>query len=417
MEGDLSDAKTLVKLSWVLDRMSMCPARQKVLVMDVCRLDPSRGQERESPGPMSPAMDAALKKPPAGIQIWTSCVLKQQSYDLYGGSVFQEAIAAVLKEKAVRGIQEPTDSLPLAVLQQKVAEYIAVRAKLEKVEQTPRLVGRAPGKGAEYDPEHELPAPQVIAPPPAVKEGSAKRAEIQSILDEIETIPSAKGALGSVAERLHFEVLPPFPAKVLAKYKADYRSLAQLDQKLKDNPGKFKLIRTVRKATQVLERNSDSFVQTQGGRTVPLPGPEKNRIMNYQADTVGPAIARLEEALQDMKKAAEERDKEESKRWQANYDHVLAKLIFRVIYLREYSLMLGKLRKDEVPPLGPGHIGWRLASMPKLQSTDKDIKDLIADAKEALKTIKKEHKNTPWEVLARRESGVYLGLKWMPNNK
>jgi hypothetical protein len=79
--------------------------------------------------------------------------------------------------------------------------------------------------------------------------------------------------------------------------------------------------------------------------------------------------------------------------------------------------MLGKLRKDEVPKLGPGHIGWRLASVPKLTSTDAEIKELTADAKEALKNLIKEHKNTPWEVLARREGGVYLGLKWMPNNR
>jgi hypothetical protein len=417
MEGDLTNARSLVKVSWVYEQLVKCPARQKVLVLDVARLDPSRGQERQSPGPMSAEMDALLKKHPAGIQVWTSCVAKQQSYDFYGGSLFLEAVAAVLREKAVRGIQEPTDPLPLPLLQEKVAAYIAARAKNEKVEQTPRLLGKDPGKGADYDPDQELPPAQVIQLPPGLKEGTASRGEIQGILDEIETIPPAKGAVNSVAERLKFEVLPPFPAKGMAAYKADYRSLQELDERLKDSPDKYKLIRAIRKATQVLEKNSDSFVQTQGGRAVPLPVAEKNRIMNYQADTVGPAIARLEDALKDLKKVGEERDKEPSKRWQANYDYVLAKLINRVVYLREYSLMLGKLRKDEVPKLGPGHIGWRLASVPKLTSTDAEIKELTADAKEALKNLIKEHKNTPWEVLARREGGVYLGLKWMPNNR
>src|SRR5262249_11891747 len=37
VEGDLQDSKTLIGLSWVFDKMKACPARQKVLILDVCR--------------------------------------------------------------------------------------------------------------------------------------------------------------------------------------------------------------------------------------------------------------------------------------------------------------------------------------------------------------------------------------------
>jgi hypothetical protein len=215
------------------------------------------------------------------------------------------------------------------------------------------------------------------------------------------------------------EVLPPFSAKVMVKYKADYRSLKELDQMLKDNPKKFPLIRAIRRATQIMEdpKNADAFTQIQSGRGLPIPAQVKTQIMNYQADVVGPVIARLEDALRDLRKAGDDRDKEKSKRWQANYDYVLVKLTNRVIYLREYSLMLGKVRKDELPNLAPGDNGWRLVSSAKLQSTDKEIKELVGEVKDALKTLKKKHAGTPWEVLARRESGSYLGLEWKPNNK
>jgi len=416
MEGDLNDAKTLIPLSWVYERLVKSPARQKVLILDVCRLDPTRGQERQSTGAMTEAMDGLLSKPPEGIQVWTSCVAKQQSYDLFQGSLFLRALAGVLKNKAIKGIQDPADPLPLPLLQSKVADFIDMHLKAGKAKQTPRLAGKDPDKGAAYNADVELPPPQVILPAPGQKDGAASKAEIQGILDEIETIPPAKGLQGA-PERLHIEVLPPFSAKVMAKYKADYASLQELDERLKANPKKFALIRAVRNATLALEKNAQEFTQVQAGRALPVPPAEKTRIIKYQEDVVGPVISRLEDALKDLKKAGDDRDKEKSKRWQANYDYVLVKLINRVIYLREYSLMLGKVRKDELPNLGPGDMGWRLVSSAKLSSTDKEIKELSDEVKEGLKSLKKSHAGTPWEILARRESGTYLGLAWRPNNK
>jgi hypothetical protein len=127
---------------------------------------------------------------------------------------------------------------------------------------------------------------------------------------------------------------------------------------------------------------------------------------------VARSILNLQEALQILKKAGEARDKEMSPRWQANYDYILAKLIARLIYVREYSLMMGKARKDELPNLEAGSVGWRLKSQPKLQSTNKEIEELVSELRDALKTLRKDHKATPWDILARRETGVYLGLEW-----
>src|SRR5262249_28250378 len=46
IEGELGNADTLIPIKWVYDQLAACKARQKVLVLDVCRLDPSRGLER-----------------------------------------------------------------------------------------------------------------------------------------------------------------------------------------------------------------------------------------------------------------------------------------------------------------------------------------------------------------------------------
>ena len=85
--------------------------------------------------------------------------------------------------------------------------------------------------------------------------------------------------------------------------------------------------------------------------------------------------------LEELRKAALHRDKESSPRWQAHYDYILAQLLARTAYISEYNLMLGKIRKDELPPLDPKlHKGWRLSAVEKM-SAPKEIKEHADDAR------------------------------------
>jgi hypothetical protein len=97
--GDLKDAKTLIPLKWVYDRLRECKARQKVLILDVCRFDPARGMERPGSEPMGKALDAALQRPPEGVQVWSSCVAKQNAYEFESGSLFLQALSAAMNER------------------------------------------------------------------------------------------------------------------------------------------------------------------------------------------------------------------------------------------------------------------------------------------------------------------------------
>ena len=57
-------------------------------------------------------------------------------------------------------------------------------------------------------------------------------------------------------------------------------------------------------------------------------------------------------------------------------------------------------------------MGWRLASTVKLQS--KDAKEPADESRKLLDKLAKDHKGTPWEVLAKREQLSSLGLLWQP---
>src|SRR5262249_41364355 len=186
LEGELTVTETLIPLKWVYDQLAQCKARQKVLILDVCRFDPTRGAERPGGEPMSERLDNALKTPPAGIQVWSSCVAGQYSCEFDGTSIFLDQLYASKNQAVLRKIQHPEDPRPLGALQEAVSQATEGEGMKEQhAKQTPRLVGTAPAEGAAYDPKEPLP-PKLVPQPPAVPGGTAApRGEIARLLDEI----------------------------------------------------------------------------------------------------------------------------------------------------------------------------------------------------------------------------------------
>ena len=43
MEGNKDEANSLISLSWLFDKLSKCRAKQKLLILDVCRYPHTRG--------------------------------------------------------------------------------------------------------------------------------------------------------------------------------------------------------------------------------------------------------------------------------------------------------------------------------------------------------------------------------------
>src|SRR5262249_42871124 len=121
LEGELDKKESLIPLAWLFQQLDRCKARQKVLILDGCRYDPGRGLERPGGGEMGKPLDAALKTPPARVQVWTACVAGQRSYEfdnawLNNGVFLEELSKAVGHDQRSRinlGVQTPEDPLPL----------------------------------------------------------------------------------------------------------------------------------------------------------------------------------------------------------------------------------------------------------------------------------------------------------------
>ena len=242
---------------------------------------------------------------------------------------------------------------------------------------------------------------------------------VKRIIEEM-TLPPIKAVATDELSSDDVSGVLPFSAKALKGYEPDYESVNDL---LKW-PEKYPLRVAVLRAVETLQRHGKGEVRLgqstkQVGRLKmsiegPLNDAAKKRVEAEQR--AGPAVmlVELEEVLSSLEEQASKRADEPSKRWQAHYDYVLAIAKCRFAYLNEYNLMLGKIRKDELPTIDASlHNGWRMASQEKMQAP-RDVKDKAEEAKELFAKIIKEHAGTPWEVLARRERLTTLGLVWQP---
>src|SRR5262249_10904969 len=209
------------------------------------------------------------------------------------------------------------------------------------------------------------------------------------------------------------EAMPAFPKKVMDFYTADYKLWSDLDKKLKDKTyrDKHPLRAAVLEAKKALD-DAENIAPAEG-----LPGPVSDQTKKGFLDKqkpIGMVIFDLEEALQRMIDVDkdENRNAETNKRWQANFDYALVRLKSRLVYMNEYNYILGDIRADRLPVLEGDASGWRLGFKQKLSTNEPKVKNMAKDIAKLWKKIGDEHPNTPWALLAQRESLYAMGLEW-----
>lgn len=429
LEGELTRAESLIPLSWLIRELESCKARQKLVVLDTCRLDPGR-IIRPSPGPMAPEMEAELDSAADGIQFWTSCSQGQYSYEYpyqnvsgrdTEGSVFLNSIFHALLQGS-KSKPEPRGPLPVDELSDRVASFTSDTVMaIENTKQTPRVWGKPTVNGADYDPS-AAPAERIKIPKPSeiVKGGLADPKLVKSIFDEIRCPPIRSTFFNGELADDTLETAFPFSGTTLSDYRADYSSV----QELLEHPDKYPFRVGILKAVEVMERHGrgEVMVGTSQKKVGLLreeyAGPSndaaKKAILKEQHDGPAAMYLELEDSVRALEKLAEIKSSEKSRRWLAHYDYILALTKARFAYINEYNFVLGKIRKDELPPIDPKiHKGWRLAATEKM-SSPKEIKEQADDAHQLFDQIIRNYPGTPWELLAKRDRLTALGLSWQP---
>jgi len=404
--GESDQKETLIPLDWLYKGLAACKARQKVLILDVCRFDKTRGEERGAVEKMSAKLEALLRKPPQGVEVLTSCAAGQYSWEadqktdpknIVLGGVFLSAIGLARENDALKEIaQKKADSLPLAKLHKALAEHTtASAAAYVKEKQTPGLYGKETPSALKFDPEEAAPPRFKIELDKQFALGIADQALVQSILAVPLRLPPAR-LLDK--EKLRLDALPPYAKDALAVYKDDGKDT--------DFRAEVKgAIDIIVKFNMPLQTTMPPLPENVQQKAVALA-----QLQNRQQD-LATSILELEKCVDALKDRAKERDKE-TKLWQANHDYVAARLLARKAALLEYSAMIARVRKNDLPDLEKGNVGYKLAA--KAALTDSGAKEALKEWKKILERIIEDHKGTPWEFLARAELRLSFGLEWQP---
>ena len=106
------------------------------------------------------------------------------------------------------------------------------------------------------------------------------------------------------------------------------------------------------------------------------------------------------------------REREPSRRWQAQYDLVRGRLLAMRVRCMEYNQACARMKKDPPKFTKPKSNAWRLTPDTEVHLRDKEI-ELAKEARTLLERVVKEHPGTPWALLAQRELKDPLGLKWV----
>lgn len=424
IDGKLTDTESLIPLKWVYDQLAKCRAQQKVLVLDVFRFSPGRGFELPSAGEgdegtMPEAFDKDLQNPPAGIQVWCSCQKEQNSVELEGGSAFMQALCHSLQGSTeMTGISGPTQPIPVDTLVVKVNQRLKDLLAAEKRTQLSRLTGKEPETTTAYNPKEPLPPALTLKAPTAAGGDAAGYAQIDNILEELKVLPPVRDTRAGDINLLNARNLPAFPVKTIDGYKRDgYQAVNELMTRYKAGSEayakEFPLRAAIFDAVEALQASRKLTMR----EVLPGPiNPKSKQAFLLEQGAPAESIFKLEQALAQMKEAGEKREAETSKRWQANFDYTQARLQSRIVYLFEYSFMLGRIRADDIPDLAPGQSGWRLGTGKKIAVTESKAKAYAKDTAKLWKRIQQEYPETPWALLAQRESMITLGLQWRPKS-
>ena len=414
IEGDLTDPASLIPLSWLYKELDSCVAHQKILVLDVCRFSPTIGVERPGGQPMSAKMEEVIKVVPAGLQVITACSAEQRSMETDGEplGVFLDGFVDAL-QKGVQGqIQKQGDNIPIDKLFEATVKNVEVLAVEQKFKQTPKMYGAFKDNGAEFDPAEPMPPKLAITGlKPVNKEGIAL---VKSVLEEIGTPPVKSSEIDN---SIRLEYLPPIADQIVKEYAKVDGPETDLQKNVKKARIELWVISSLPAPADIKKEVDEKRKTAKVNLNVLRDGYRapaneltfKTGIENDEKD-VARMFVNLQDALDDLKKSEEMRDAE-SKRWQANYDFIRARLEAQIAYLYEYQSMLGQMRK-ELPAMDPKiHGGWKLAATAKLQG-DSAGKKLAKESTKTMETLVKSAAGSPWEVLAKREKFTTLGLEW-----
>lgn len=215
---------------------------------------------------------------------------------------------------------------------------------------------------------------------------------------------------------------PKFLSYDLQEYAPEYVDLTEYRQGLTKHPIRAAVVRAAEESKGALGEPPMLFTMD----TLTARIPEAQRVAAQTEHFVDRALSYL--------RAAEKyRDKEPSKRWLAEYDLMMGRLLATRVRCGEYNWILARMKLNPKTPADKKNNAWLLVADAELSFGKKDTPDTrkaetnvrksdpkaLSRAKEDaelaqtyLKRVTTEHPSTPWSMMAQRELSTPMGFRW-----
>ncbi|MGL6075642.1 MAG: hypothetical protein ACRC8S_15920 [Fimbriiglobus sp.] len=419
VDGDLTEVPSLIPLADFWAKVKDCPAQEKLVIFDVCRLNENGEKLRPGSEPMSEALEKALLDGPKDVQILVTASTGNNALeyrnsptdaDYVGGSLFLSSLidaAATGKVKTPKEVN-PEEALPFTLWHDTAkATMTKISGTTGKPDPTPKLRPATGTTTVAYNAD-EPPAKRFdLAPTP---KGMAAK-ELATLLEPIQKIPPYKGE--AIAEDA-IEKLFPFTEAVMKDYKPDGVSI----EEIKKDGAKYPIRKAAIESLELIVKEWKSSDSKSNGLITEISTGATDTFKKFiiqEQETPARISEELETKITQVEKLMDKLDEEKSKYWQVMYLYALAQLKARVAFMSEYNLALGNIRTDNLPKVdeGKGQAGLVLVSTEKMKSK-KDVKELADSANELFTKIATDHKGTPWAIESKRYRVISLGLEWKP---
>lgn len=190
-------------------------------------------------------------------------------------------------------------------------------------------------------------------------------------------------------------------------YEADAVTEAEVRNNAKKYPLRMKVLEALDALSAARRITVDELVIT---------GFDENtkKAVRVRQETIATSLAELEEAIAELQGVAEAR-RDETKRWQAHYDFVLAECRLRVAQLNIQNAAYGSVIIELLPELHAksGENGWKLVSVKTIVGPGR-LQKAARIARDEMVELTTTYAKTPWGKAAERAIEKPMGLVWEP---
>jgi hypothetical protein len=141
-----------------------------------------------------------------------------------------------------------------------------------------------------------------------------------------------------------------------------------------------------------------------------------NRVMSDGQAAMAKVEYYVKPMLKEVMAAEKDRDKEQSRRWRAEYDLLLGRLLAAEVRTYTYNAMCAQMKKSPREFANDKSNAWALrpdSTVPSDTLAGPKLSELADKARTVLNRVIEENEGTPWAEFARRELQTDLGFKWV----